>query len=118
MKVFNIKRMKERRQELRKNLTPSEARLWKYIQRKQLNGKKFRRQYSVGGYVLDFYCPECKLAIEIDGSSHDSKMKHQYDEERTKFLNAVGIRVIRFRNIDVLKNIDEVLEEIKRSLTP
>ncbi len=118
MKIFNLKSMKERRQGLRNKLTPSETRLWKYIQRRQIKGKKFRRQFSVGGYVLDFYCPECKLAIELDGASHDSEIKQEYDEERTKFLNAAGIKVIRFRNIEILKNLDGVLKEIERNLTP
>ena len=109
MKIFNRKQIKERRQELRKNLTPSEARLWKYIQMEKL-GKKFRRQFSVGAYVLDFYCPECKLAIELDGTSHDNENTQEYDDERTKFLNALGVKVIRFRNIDVKENLDGVLD--------
>jgi very-short-patch-repair endonuclease len=118
MKIFNIKKMKARRRELRNKLTPSEARLWKYIQKRQINGKRFRRQFSVGGYVLDFYCPMCKLAIEIDGASHDSETAQKYDKERTKYLYAVGIKVIRFKNIDILKNLYGVLEEIKKHLTP
>ena len=118
MEVFNIGRLKERRRELRRNMTPAEARLWKYIRRRQIKGKKFRRQFSVGGYILDFYCPECKLAVELDGASHDSEFKQKYDKERTRFLNAAGIKVIRFKNIEILKNLDGVLREIERYLTP
>ena len=114
MRLFNKRRLRERRRELRKNLTTAEARLWRYLQRRQLEGRKFRRQFSVGPYVLDFYCPSEKLAIELDGQAHNSEFAQEYDSERTKYLESVGVGVLRFENKCVVKNLDGVLAEIKR----
>jgi|SRR5688572_24062776 len=110
--INNIKPLKEIRKELRNNPTPAEAALWKFLQKNKL-GKKFRRQHSVGNYVLDFYCPEERLAIELDGQYHYTSSGLAYDEERTAYLNAQGIRVIRFENDEVFKSTEAVLETIK-----
>jgi very-short-patch-repair endonuclease len=77
-----------------------------------LKGKKFRRQHALDKYVLDFYCHECKLAIELDGVIHDEKMNRQYDEARTSVLNDWGITVIRFRNEEVMNQTGKVLDKI------
>lgn len=111
----NLKILEERRKKLRKNLTPAEAVLWKHLQHSQLEGRKFRRQHSVGYFVLDFYCPAEKLAVELDGAHHFTDEGYEYDKERTAFINAAGIRVIRFENKEVFNNLESVLEEIKRN---
>jgi very-short-patch-repair endonuclease len=77
-----------------------------------MNGFKFRRQYSVNQYVIDFYCPELKLAIEIDGDSHHGYFSEKYDNERQKYIESFGIHFMRFTNEDVCNNIDGVLQMI------
>lgn len=111
----NLKALKARRRQLRNHLTPAEAFMWKLLQHSKLDGRKFRRQHSVGNYILDYYCPAEKLAIELDGAHHFTEAGAQYDEERTQFLNRVGIRVIRFENKDVFEHSEGVLEIIKRN---
>ena len=109
--------LKENRKALRKNLTSAEATLWKFLKAKQLEGRKFRRQFSVENYILDFYCPAEKLAIELDGAGHFTSAGYDYDQERTKFLGNHGIKVIRFENVKVFKALESVLEEIKNNFT-
>jgi very-short-patch-repair endonuclease len=103
--------------ELRHTETEAEKKLWPFLRNRKLNGKKFRRQHPMDDYVLDYYCHECRLAIEVDGGIHNDKMNSQYDEARTKTLNELGIKVIRVRNEDVLNNIDRVLQKIVKHLT-
>ena len=114
-RIKNLIALKDKRKELRKHLTPAEARLWIYLKNSRL-GYKFRRQYSVGYYILDFYCPNMKLAIELDGSPHNTEQGFVNDEKRTQFLNNQGIKVIRFENKDVINNLEGVLAEIRRIL--
>lgn len=110
--IYNKKIFKERRRELRKNLTLSEKILWQCINNKQINGQKFFRQYSVGPYILDFYCPKIRLAIELDGESHSPEVQKEYDLERTGYLNGNNIKVVRFWNDEVVNDIDLVLSKI------
>jgi very-short-patch-repair endonuclease len=100
--------MKQRRRALRKNLSKSEAIMWKNLSHRQMHGYKFRRQYSVDQYVLDFYCPELKLAIEVDGDSHFIPGAEDYDKSRQAYIEAYGIRFLRFTNTDVCENLDGV----------
>ncbi len=100
------------RKELRSHATPAEAVLWKMLKGRNADGMKFRRQQGIGPYVLDFYCPELRLCVELDGSSHD--YKYEYDEQRTEFLQKQGIRVLRFSNEQVWQGIDSVVNEIVR----
>ena len=100
------------RKELRSHATPAEAVLWKMLKGRNADGMKFRRQQGIGPYVLDFYCPELRLCVELDGSSHD--YKYEYDEQRTEFLQKQGIRVLRFRNDQVWQGIYSVVDEIVR----
>ncbi|MHB9132301.1 MAG: endonuclease domain-containing protein [Armatimonadota bacterium] len=105
--------------ELRKSLTPAEEILWQALRGRRLEGLKFRRQHPVGKYVLDFYCPEYRLVIELDGEIHDHQQ--EYDQIRTEHLAAYGYRVIRFRNEEVFNNLTGVLEVIRlaaQALTP
>lgn len=115
MKLNNRPQLTSRRKELRNNLTPAEAKLWTLLKGSQLEGHKFRRQHSVGRYILDFYCPSERLAIELDGSAHDSETAQNYDRERTLFLQHQGIKVLRFENKWIFKEPDAVLAEIKAS---
>jgi very-short-patch-repair endonuclease len=101
---------------LRNSSTPAEAFLWKCLQRRQLLGQKFRRQVSIDRYIVDFYCPEKKLVIELDGDVHFLPTGSDYDYERSKFLEKQGITVIRFENDEVKENLDGVLEAIQSYL--
>jgi len=101
------------RTELRKNLTPAEASLWSLLKGSKLDGRKFRRQHSVGDYILDFYCPAERLAVELDGQVHRSERAELYDYERKLFLNYYGILVIRFENYLVFDEPEYVLGNIR-----
>src|SRR5688572_28411158 len=114
-KLANKPHLKTLRKELRNNLTPAEAALWKALQRSQLDGKKFRRQHSFGKYILDFYCPEEKLAVDLDGKQHYGAAAQEADAERTALLNSHGIRVLRFENKEVFEQLDGILEEIRNA---
>ena len=109
----NRPRLQTFRTKLRKHLTPAEATLWRALQRSKLDGRKFRRQHSVGNYILDFYCPAERLAIELDGQVHRSDRAELYDHERKLFLNYYGVKVIRFENFLVLDELEYVLHRIK-----
>ncbi len=98
--------------ELRQSATNAEKILWEHLRNRKLNGLKFRRQHPIDKFIADFYCHEKKLVIELDGSVHDDKMNAQYDEARTYELKELSIRVIRFRNSEVEKNIEFVLKKI------
>ena len=115
VRVYNIRSLLERRKELRNNSTPQESTLWWYLKGKNL-GVKFRRQHSIGGYILDFYCAENKLIIEIDGNIHDNFEAREYDSVRDKLFVDLGCKVLRFSNNDVDKNIVEVINKIKSHL--
>ena len=104
--------MKNPVRELRQNSSDAEQRLWYFLRAKRLGGYKFRRQYSVGRYVVDFYCPAIKLAIEIDGDSHFIEDAPEYDEARQKFIESYGIKFLRFTNTEVSRNLQKVLEKI------
>ena len=110
--IHNIKNLKDNRKKLRHNMTDAEILLWSRIQNKQLCGYKFRRQHSIGGYIVDFYCPKLKLAIELDGGQHNQEENIIYDEERTRYLNSLNIKVIRYWNYEVLESINDVLDDI------
>ena len=109
----NVRYLKDRRKKLRNSPTESENHLWRFLKGKQLEGRKFRRQHSFGNYILDFYCPAEKLAVELDGSHHwtDEEVIAN-DKRRTEYLNAHGIRVLRFSNQEVINNTPSVLQQI------
>ncbi|HEX8545618.1 MAG TPA: endonuclease domain-containing protein [Cytophagaceae bacterium] len=111
--INNKKALLEFRKSLRNNSTSAEVTLWTYLQKRQLEGRKFRRQHSVGNYILDFYCPSERLCVELDGAGHFTEEGMKNDEERTRYLNSFDIRVIRFENQDVFNHINNVLEAIK-----
>ncbi|MEK7117681.1 MAG: DUF559 domain-containing protein [Patescibacteria group bacterium] len=109
---FNNKILKKRRRELRFRLTDAETKLWGLIRNRQINGFKFLRQYSAGPYILDFYCPRLRLAIELDGSGHSESEQVLYDRDRAKYLEALNIICLRFWNHQVLNDEDNVLDKI------
>ncbi len=101
--------------EMRKQMPDAEVLLWKLLRNRSIAGAKFRRQHPVGRYILDFYCDEKKLAIELDGSQHADQCA--YDQQRDAFLNNMGIRVLRFWNNQMLLETEAVLEVIYQALT-
>jgi very-short-patch-repair endonuclease len=101
--------LKRRRQELRRNQTEAEKTLWACLRNKQMHGMRFFRQYSVGPYILDFYSPQLRLAIELDGGQHTEDDAREYDAARSAYLQAQGIEVMRFWNHDVLHKTEGVL---------
>ena len=105
----------EKAGELRKNMTIYEGVLWDVLRRKDLEGYRFRRQHPVDRFILDFYCHEVKLAIEIDGEIHKYQEK-EYDEGRTAEIERFGIKVIRFSNEEVRDDLNNVIEKIKKAL--
>ena len=111
--VNNVDFLTQARRDLRNNATEAEVELWKYLRSSQLENRKFRRQHSVGAFILDFYCPAERLAVELDGAQHDTREGIEDDENRTAYLNEFGIKVLRFKNEVVFNDIDAVLAAIK-----
>jgi adenine-specific DNA-methyltransferase len=100
--------------ELRGRMTDAETLLWMLLRNRRIAGAKFRRQHPVGRYILDFYCDEQKLGIELDGGQHDEAV--EYDQQRDDWLRAQGIQVLRFWNNQMLKETEAVMEAIYRVL--
>ena len=98
--------------ELKKSMTESEQILWKRLRNNQLNGTKFRRQHPLDIFIADFYCHERKLIIELDGGIHDNIEQQEYDDGRSFELEEKGFKILRFRNEEVLNNIDKVINKI------
>ena len=103
-----------RARELRRPLTPAEQKVWQRLRGKQLYGIKFRRQHPIFRFILDFFCYQHRLVIEIDGDSHTQPDQILYDQARTEWLEQRGLRVIRFTNREVFTNLECVLAEIAR----
>ncbi|MDO8282878.1 MAG: endonuclease domain-containing protein [Thermodesulfovibrionia bacterium] len=108
-KLFNKYNEKDKRRLLRNNMPKAEVVLWSKLKNKQLNGYKFRRQYSVNNFVVDFYSPELKLAIEVDGDSHFTDGADVCDKERQLIIESYGIKFLRFTNREVYENVDGVI---------
>lgn len=115
-KVYNFLSLKPLRQKLRRDQTRAEKIIWSKLRNKQFNNLKFYRQYSVGWYVLDFYCPAVKLALEIDGGQHNETEARFRDTQRNKYLEQQGIKVIRFWNSEVTDNCEGVLMKLNQIL--
>ena len=111
--LYNDPTAKLGRRRLRKNATDAEQKLWSILRSRRMASLKFFRQYSVGPYILDFYCPERRLAIEVDGAQHADVYGQQHDAHRNRYLRELNIRVIRFWNNDVLQNIEGVGKKIR-----
>ncbi|MDN3514497.1 MAG: DUF559 domain-containing protein [Candidatus Brocadia sp.] len=102
MRIYYNPKLKQRARELRKQGILSEVLLWNYLKGRKMKGYQFMRQKPVGEYIVDFYCSKLKLAIEIDGVSHDGKLG--YDRQRQSFLESLGITVLRFNDRDVKRD--------------
>jgi len=100
----------ERCREFRKNPTLAEALLWEQLRNKRLAGLKFRRQHPIAGYVLDFFCFEIKMGIELDGAVHTYQDQAEYDDYRTLALSGEGVTILRFWNSEVIDGMDSVLD--------
>ena len=101
---------------MRKEQTNVEALLWSILRNRKFGGYKFRRQVPFGGYILDFFCDQCNLAIELDGGGHATPEQAEYDRVRSKALDGAGIKVLRFWNHEALRNIEAVLEAVWNAL--
>lgn len=111
--IFNKKVLRERRKELRHNMTKAEAILWTYIKGRKIEKQRFLRQFSIGGYIVDFYCPQLHLAIEVDGATHSSEEEIKYDKERQGDIEGLGIVFLRFGNEEIYGGLESVLHEIR-----
>jgi very-short-patch-repair endonuclease len=110
-KLFNQSIQKQKRRDLRKEMTSAEGIIWSRIRNHRI-GYKFRRQFSIGAYVADFYCSELKLVVEIDGGQHFEDDAVEYDKARTKYFNDLGISVVRYTNADVKRNLVSVINDL------
>ncbi|MGA1410764.1 MAG: endonuclease domain-containing protein [Prochlorotrichaceae cyanobacterium] len=106
--------IEEAARKLRQNLTPAEERLWNALRGRKLKGLRFRCQHPVGRFILDFYCPSCKLVVEVDGGIHDQQQ--DYDKARSDRLEAFGYKVLRFTNDAVMNDLSNVLSEIAEAV--
>ncbi len=109
--LFNLKSQKGLRKILRGQGILAEIKLWSKLRNKNL-GYKFKRQFGIGKYIVDFYCPKKRLIIEIDGATHSTNKEIADDAIREKYFESLGLRVIRFTNNDIKENMDEVLTVI------
>lgn len=115
-KIYNRIDQKEKRRELRNSMPNAEKILWERLRRRQIKNKRFLRQYSVGKYVIDFYCPEIKLAIEADGDTHNSSEEIEYDKYRQSEIEVFGIKFLRIKNDEIFGNIEMVLKKIETTI--
>ncbi len=112
-KIFTKTIVKEKRRHLRHNLTRAEAILWNHIKQKQISGQRFLRQFSIGNFIVDFYCPNLYLTIEVDGDTHLSDEEKEYDLFRQKKIEKLGISFLRFTNGEIYEGLDWVIESIE-----
>lgn len=108
----------ERKRRLRSEMTRPERLVWSRIRAKQFEALKFRRQHGIGPYIVDFYCPERGVVIEIDGDVHAGESEAARDQRRESYLRSLGLQVIRYMNDDVLNRLDAVLEDLWEKLNP
>ena len=115
--LYNDPSRKPHRRRLRKDATDAERQLWRILRNRQMAGLKFLRQYGIGSYILDFYCPEQRLAIEVDGGQHADVLGQEHDAKRDRYLRELNIRMIRFWNNDVLRNMEGIEQRIREEVT-
>ena len=104
------------KRELRSNLTRAEQLLWAKLRLNQIHGLKFRRQHGIESYIVDFFCPERKLIIEVDGDVHATEIQKAKDHRREEYLKSLGLKILRYTNDEVFNNLDGVLEDLARRL--
>jgi very-short-patch-repair endonuclease len=106
-------RTHQRARELRKTLTHAERVLWEALKNRKLSGLKFRRQHPIYCYIADFYCHEIRMVVELDGGVHHEIDQQEHDRSRDLVISELGIRILRFKNEEVMSNIGDVMEKIK-----
>jgi very-short-patch-repair endonuclease len=115
--IKNLDYLKNYRRGLRKKLTSAEAALWSLLKNRQAFGLKFRRQTSIENYIVDFYCPQYKIIIELDGESHFREEQATKDQKRDKRLKELGHKVLRYENLIVFDHPDFIFDDIKNIIT-
>ena len=115
--IRNLGYLKDYRRNLRKKLTPAEASLWSLLKNKQIFGLKFRRQSSIENYIVDFYCPQYKIIIELDGELHFTQEQVDKDQKRDQRLKELGYKVLRYENLVVFDHPDFIFDDIKQIIT-
>ena len=115
-KLYNRKHEKEKRRELRQNETFAEKNFWSQLRNRNFLGLKFKRQFSIDRYIIDFYCPEHKIAIEVDGSVHELDEVKANDEQRQKILESYGVRFIRVTNEEYFGNPNIAFDRIEKEI--
>jgi very-short-patch-repair endonuclease len=115
-KIFNRYKEKEKRRQLRLNMTKAEVLLWLELKNKKVLEQRFLRQFSIGSYVLDFYCPKLKIAIEVDGATHLTDEEIEYDKYRQSQIEDLGIKVLRFKNYEIYNDRSNIIGEIKNEI--
>jgi len=113
--IYNKKSTLLKRIDLRNNTTLMEKKLWAYLRRDKL-GVRFRRQFGIGEYIVDFYAPIIKLVVEVDGNQHYTKEGLEYDKVRSEYLEAVGETILRFKNQEIKNEIEKVIDVIKNKV--
>jgi len=111
-KIFINPALKNKPQQLRNQMPKAEIVLWNHLRNCQLKGYKFRRQYRIGKYVVDFYCPKLNLAVEVDGDSHFNPQSEKNDQFRQKLVESFNIKFLRITNLEIYQNLDGVIEKI------
>lgn len=111
-KIFNIKLQKKLRQKLRSERSVSEKLLWRQLSHSKL-GYKFRRQQGIGNYIVDFYCPELKFIIEIDGATHETEKELDYDQKREDYFKSLGLQIKRYYNVAIKEGLDSVIKDLQ-----
>ncbi|MEM9996594.1 MAG: endonuclease domain-containing protein [Bacteroidota bacterium] len=111
----NLPRSKALRRRLRVQVTTAEATLWQLLRLRRAGGLKFRRQHGIGPYIVDFYCPKARVAVEVDGRVHDDPARAESDAARQRAIESLGIQVLRFSNEEVLGQGDLVAQAIVRA---
>ena len=115
-KHYNRPSEKDKRRKLRQNQTKAEGLVWRFLRKRQMSGYKFRRQFSVDHFILDFYCPELKLAVEIDGISHNEPNQQKKDISRQKYLESFNIKFVRIKDEELLTNPEKAFGKIEQAI--
>lgn len=116
MKVYYNARLKERARQLRNHSTRAEIRLWLHLKGKKVMGCDFHRQKPIGNYIADFYCPKVQLVIEVDGYTHTFEEVIKKDHKKQGYLENLGVTVLRFKDEEVIEDIDSVLKRIEKHI--
>ena len=109
MEIFNLKKSKPLKARIKKQLTAEEKQIWNFIKDRKLYNLKFQKQYEMGRYTANFYCPEIEFAIDIDNEKHTKK----YEKTREEYLHSIGVTSLRFTSSEVKANLEETLKKIE-----